>query len=179
MILTATVKPLNSTSSPNNPIGMKLDDNRVKFTEEKCAELTALLEPFQKGSQLQKQAKKKPSFARFLIAVLSKLGITKLLQPNPITAQNVDTFTGRGRKRGTKCSMSQVTSHYHFYGGNANAVDDNYIVKGTQNLFISDASILERLIPGGPSTVVMQQGMKVADALIETLDQADMSDFKG
>jgi len=170
MTLIATPKPLNATSSPNNPLGMRLNDSMIEFTKEKCASLTALLEPFKYGVKLQRKAKKKPSFARFLIAITSKLGILNILHPNVITAQNVNTFTGKGRKSETKCSMNQVASYYHFYGGNANAVDGNYTLQGTQNLFISDASVIGRLVPGGPSTAIMEQGMKVGDALIGTID---------
>lgn len=170
----ATPKPRNATSSRrarNNPLGMTLDDSMIEMTEEKCASLTALLQPFKKGAELQKQAKKKFSFTRLLLAVMSRLGITRIIQPQPITFQNVETYTGRGKKRGTRCSMRQVTSYYHFYRGNANVVDGNYVLKGSQNLFISDASILGRLQPGAPSTVIMEQGMKVADAFIGTLEE--------
>ena len=65
--------------------------------------------------------------------------------------------------------MNQIASYYHFYGGNAKATNDKYILTGTQNLFISDASIIDLLLPGAPSPVVMEHGMKVADALIYTL----------
>ena len=169
MVLIATPKPRNVTSSTHNPLGVTLDDSMIQMTEHMCARLTANLEPFKKGAKLQKDAKKEFSFARLLLAVGSRLGITRLLSPNPITAQNIETFTGRGKNKGKKCSMNQIASYYHFYGGNSKAINDKYILTGTQNLFISDASIIDLLLPGAPSPVVMEHGMKVADALIDTL----------
>ena len=166
MSLIATKKPQNATSSPNNPLGMKLNDTMINITDEMCMNYTKSLEPFKEGAKLQKQAPKKPSFARFVFALTSKLGITKILQPNPITAQNIHRFTGKGKNKGRRCRMSQVASYYHFYGGNAYAVNaSSYIMKDTQNLYISDASIIKHLAVGGPSSVVFEQGMKVADVV--------------
>lgn len=166
MSLIATKKPRNATSSRNNPLGMKLNDTLINITEEMCMNYTKALEPFKEGAKLQKQASKKPSLARFVFALTSKIGITKILQPNPITAQNINRFTGRGNNKGKRCSMSQVTSYFHFYGGNAHTVNaTSYIFKGTENLYISDASIMKHLAGGGPSSVIFEQGMKVADAV--------------
>lgn len=175
MTLIATKKPQNATSSHNNPLGMKINDTMVEFTDEMCMNLTHLVDPFIHGAKLQKKACKKPSLARFVLALASKLGLTKLLHPNPITAQNVHTYTGRGKNKGKKCSLNQVSSYYHFYGGNAYAVNAGYILNGTKNLYISDASVIQRLAPGAPASVVMEQGMKVADAVIADLNKTQCS----
>ena len=56
-------------------------------------------------------------------------------------------------------------------------MDESYkVVKGAEGLCISDASILHRLIPGAPSSTIMQEGMKVADAVNNLFaDDADLS----
>ena len=56
-------------------------------------------------------------------------------------------------------------------------MDESYkVVKGAEGLYISDASILHRLAPSAPSPTIMQEGMKVADAVNNLFaDDADLS----
>jgi choline dehydrogenase-like flavoprotein len=44
-------------------------------------------------------------------------------------------------------------------------VNERFRVRNTTNLYISDASILTEVAAGGTSTLVMEQGMRVADAV--------------
>jgi hypothetical protein len=168
--LIAVKKPNNSTAAyKKNPLGVKINDSAFTFTDEMCRKLTNALKPFKKGAQLQREAHKKPSFARIVIAAGSFLGLTNFMKPIPITAQNVNSYTGKGKNKGNQCKLDMLASHYHFYGGNADVVDAEYKVKNVNGLFISDASIIHRLAPGAPCSGIMEEGMKVADAVIRWL----------
>lgn len=172
MHLVAVPKPHNSSKKSKkryrrNPIGVRINDTAVEFTDEMCAALTRSLEPLKKGAQLQKQAKKEQharTWQGVLLAVGSAIGLSDLLRPNAITAQNVNRYTGRGSNKGKKCRLEMLASYYHFYGGcSVNVVDETYKVIGTEGLYVSDSSLLHRLVAGPPSTMIMQEGMKVAD----------------
>lgn len=67
--------------------------------------------------------------------------------------------------------MSMVTSCFHFDGGNAHAVKDNFALKGTQNLYISDSSVIERLGPSAACSIIMEYGMRVADAFVSDISE--------
>ena len=43
-------------------------------------------------------------------------------------------------------------------------MDEAFMVSGVENLFIADASVIEEMLPGGPSASIIEQGMRVADA---------------
>lgn len=172
MSLVAVPKPSNKTSVfdrryNSNPIGVQIDDTAVEVTDEMCAAITAALEPLKKGAELQQLAKKEQRTKTWqgpLLAFLSFTNILDLIRPVAITAQNVDTFTGRGSQKGTKCKLSMFASYYHFYGGcSMDVVDESYMVIGTHRLYIADASVIRRLVPGAPATTIMQLGMEVAE----------------
>lgn len=173
MNLIATKKTQNATSffARNNPIGVKINDTMVEFTEQHCQDLTKLLEPLKRYVELNREAPKTFSKARLLFDLLSRLGILQLVRPNPVTAQNINTYTGRGKNKRKKCHMSMVTSYFHFDGGNAHAVKDNFALKGTQNLYISDSSVIERLGPSAACSIIMEYGMRVADAFVSDISE--------
>lgn len=167
MSLVAVPKPNNRTRAHRrNPIGIRINDTAVEFTDEMCAALANSLEPLKKGAELQIQAKNEQRSKTWqgpLLAILSSTNLLNLIRPNAITAQNVDRYTGRGSRKGTKCKLSMLASYFHFYGGcSMGVVNESYEVIGTRGLYISDGSVL-RLVAGPPSTTIMQQGMKVAD----------------
>lgn len=60
-------------------------------------------------------------------------------------------------------------SYYHYFGGNADVVDDPYQILGTEGLYVSDVSVLHRLTPGPSLSTIMQTGTRVADALVASL----------
>lgn len=56
---------------------------------------------------------------------------------------------------------------FHYHGGNRLVVDESFAVKGVSNLYISDASVLKTSV-GGPSLLTIFQGIRVADAYLQT-----------
>ena len=54
-------------------------------------------------------------------------------------------------------------------------VNERFRVHNTTNLYVSDASILTEVAAGGTSTLVMEQGMRVADAVHADFNDLDKS----
>lgn len=65
----------------------------------------------------------------------------------------------------------ELASYQHYYGGCGDDVvdDKEYAVLGVEDLHVCDATVItkfgRKLLPGAPSTTIMQQGMRVADAM--------------
>ena len=66
----------------------------------------------------------------------------------------------------TKTSEGTPFSIYHYHGSCSESVD-NYKVKGTSNVYISDLSGVDVAIPGSTSATSLAIGFKVADIITE------------
>jgi choline dehydrogenase-like flavoprotein len=156
----------------DNQLGIVVDDSKITVTDEMCEAITSAMKPMREGGRLQNEADAgvPTRIRRTVLSILTNTGISRLVKPNAATFWNAEGFTGKGINKGKRCRTSMLTSYYHYYGGNAKVVDDSYQVNDTPGLFVSDASVLKRLTPGPPSPTIMQTGMRVADALVESLD---------
>ena len=137
-----------------------LDDSALEFSSAMQASYNQLLPPIRRFLELNRSATTGRRVARFLLwlssSVIRSPLITILGSNQGVTEFNLE-VTG---------SRNELGSYQHFYGGcGPNVVDARYQVRGVQNLHVADASVLIRLKPGAPSATVMQQGMRVADAL--------------
>lgn len=148
-----------------NPLGIIIDDSKLEVTKEMCARVRESLKPLEKGLEMQNEAfkrEKKHNIVRFLLAAVTRLRLVYFVKPHPITKQNIKRFTEKDQI----CDFSWFGSYYHFYGGaGPEVVNDRYRVHNTTNLYISDASVLTKVAAGGTSSLVMEQGMRVADAV--------------
>ena len=93
--------------------------------------------------EVLKQARLPPILSRCLSAIM---GITYLTSKKQCTS-------------GTRLSI------HHFHGGSQGILDDHFLVKNTQELYISDASVTDGYRFGAPTTNVYLIGYAVADAI--------------
>lgn len=156
-----------------NPLGIIMDDSKLQVTQDMCERIRESLKPLQKGLEKQSEAfkgKKRLRFSRFILAAVSRLRLIYLVKPHPLTKQNIESFVSNDKI----CNIDWFGSYYHFYGGaGPMVVNERFRVHNTTNLYISDASILTQVAAGGTSTLVMEQGMRVADAV-----HADFQDLE-
>lgn len=142
---------------------MALDDSALMFSSEMQVSYSELLPPIRRFLELNRSATTGRRVARFLLwlstNVLRSPLVTLLGSNQGVTEFNLN-LTG---------SRNELGSYQHYYGGaGPDVVDTRYQVRGVQNLHIADASVLVRLKPGAPSATVMQEGMRVADAVYGT-----------
>lgn len=158
-----------------NRLGIYVDDTKLEVTPKMCEAIERVMEPMKEGGRLQHAVKdglqRGTRIRRLVLKVLTDLPIVKTLvnkvfKPKIATYYNADSFTGNGNK----CSTNMLASYYHYYGGNTKVVDDSYQVKGTQDLYIADQSVLPLLKVAPTTTASMQTGMRVADAFVASLD---------
>ena len=141
---------------------VELDDSALAFTAEMQADFNSLLPPIRRFLASNREAT--TGFGRRVARVLLWLHrdilrsrIPPLLGTAPgLTEYNLSP-TG---------SRNELAAYQHFYGGcGPKVLDQHYQVRGIANLHVADASTLVRLRPGGPSATIMQQGMRIADAI--------------
>lgn len=150
-----------------NRLGIIVDDSEITATDRMCEAINfTMTGPMTEGGQLQNQAEAglRTKWRRFKIMILTKLGVTGFVKPNVATLQNANRFAER-------CNRKMFASYYHYFGGNADVVDsESYQVKGVAGLHVSDGSVLRLLTPGPSSATIMQTGMRVADAVVDGLN---------
>jgi hypothetical protein len=170
--------PTNTTRTgrrqmKTNPLGIIMDDSKLEVTSDMCERIRESLKPLEKGLEMQSEVfkrDKKFRFSRFILAALSRLRLIYLVKPHPLTKQNIKRFVSNDKI----CNIDWFGSYYHFYGGaGPMVVNERFRVHNTTNLYVSDASILTEVAAGGTSTLVMEQGMRVADAV-----HADFNDLE-
>lgn len=141
---------------------VEVDDSALSFTPEMQARFNTLLPSIRRFLALNRDATE--GFGRHVARLflwINSFVIRSRLATLLGTAQGVTEFnlTLRGSRR-------ELSSYQHYYGGcGPHVVDTQYQVQGVANLHVADASVLVRLTPGAPSATVMQQGMRVADAM--------------
>ena len=64
-----------------------------------------------------------------------------------------------------QCSSGLLFSNYHYHGGSQGVTNSDFSVKGTQKLYISDASVTDKFSFGAPTTNVYMIGYAAADAV--------------
>jgi len=154
-------------------IGVIIDDTKIKVTDEMCEAITNMMVPLEEGGKLLNKVRAdfKTNIRRFTLRLATPF--TRFINPNLATPHNAKTYTGKGKKKGKKCSTKMLASYYHYFGGMADVVDDSFQVKGVAGLYVSDGSVLRRLTPGPSTASIMQTGMRVADALVKGIDATE------
>ena len=67
-----------------------------------------------------------------------------------------------------QCSSGRLVSNYHYHGGSQGVINEAFGVKGTHNLYISDASVMDSYTYGAPTTNIFMLGHAVADSVYQT-----------
>lgn len=74
-----------------------------------------------------------------------------------------------------QCSSGRLASNYHYHGGSQGVLNEDFSVKGTHNLYISDASVTDKYRYGAPTTNIYMIGYAVADAVYHTASSVPQS----
>jgi len=157
----ATAKP-RLWESRSNPLNVEIDDSRMNFTSNMCDVLLSKIEVWKKFAEIFANVTFEEGSvqerARANFDLLEGVGFFENLPARTLTLQTVLNITEED------CQLNLLNAqYYHYYGGANGIIDDSYRVEGTQGLYISDASVFSRLAPGGGTTMIMQEGMRVAD----------------
>jgi hypothetical protein len=149
-----------------------LNDDAVQFTQEMCEGFATFIPDLQAGfSAEEKAGQALTGLDRVEYTVLRTLVwlITPLLhnlQSSLLTLPNVLTMFDLT----LRCTKNELADYFHYYGGSGSGVlDAHYAVRHVEGLYVSDASVLTDLKPGGPTATVMQEGMRVAEAVSSQL----------
>jgi len=157
----ATAKP-RLWESRSNPLNVEIDDSRVNFTTSMCDTLLSKIEAWKKFAEIIEDVPFEEGSVQERVQanfdLLEGLGAFEILPARLLAPQTIFNITEKD------CQLNLLgAQYYHYYGGASGIIDDSYRVEGTQGLYISDASVFSRLAPGGGTTMIMQEGMRVAD----------------
>ena len=95
-------------------------------------------------------------------------------RPAPFLVNQLNSVLGLTHSTpGEQCSSGHLLSLFHYHGGTHLVTDGHFKVKGTENLYISDASVTDGYTYGAPTTGVYLIGYAVADAIYSTNDSEE------
>jgi choline dehydrogenase-like flavoprotein len=176
-----------AVSLPNGPprlhleataTSVVLNDDALEFTQQMCDGFAELAPVLRAGFAAVESAgaaltgwawweyRSLTTFLWAITPVLHYLKIGLLTLPNILTSFDLR----------PQCVKTELADYYHYYGGSgAGVVDEQYAVRHVKGLYVSDASILRSLKPGGPTATVMQQGVRVAEAMAHELHPQEVS----
>ena len=160
LVVSVDTPPFGRLVATKNSV--ELDDSALAFTAEMQADFNALLPPIRRFLASNREATTGfgRRVARSLLWIHRDI-LRSRIAPLLGVAQGVTEYnlspTG---------SRNELSSYQHFYGGcGPKVLDERFQVRGIADLHVADASTLVRLRPGGPSATIMQQGMRIADAI--------------